>query len=274
MTDATEIRTPPTYRALKHVLGDPFSFRVMTLLTGAVSLYLGMRLSAAANLLVSFVGVFLIVTGAQIVLWSLGIRLELIGTDVDTDLGGHRSGRTTLVETGLQHAAETIDLAEQTFGGGKLRVATAAHVNYVSHELLEALYTADVRATTILLTNEMERVARGVQVPAWVRDPKASSPVGDATYRNNTWLAYRAFWSFRNDVMSGRVRLEADDGYKVVDMGIRIIRLLAISIQNEKEFFATPHHFTIDYSNASNDPLLTPPDAELENEPEEPEEIG
>jgi hypothetical protein len=45
----------------------------------ALAIIFGLRMSHAPNTLEAFAGVFLVVSGAQIALWVLGIRLEMLG---------------------------------------------------------------------------------------------------------------------------------------------------------------------------------------------------
>jgi hypothetical protein len=66
-------------------LNSVFAFRLSTLLFGASLGFTGLTLLGSERVPLSFASGFLVICGAQITLWTIGISLEILGnTPVDS----------------------------------------------------------------------------------------------------------------------------------------------------------------------------------------------
>src|SRR5579864_20720 len=204
---------------------------------------------------ISFLGAFLIVTGAQVGLSALGIRLELLNNTVAPEALAPRkaiidspSGPMSLEEEGIPgtyltvmpfrecvvKALIAIEEAERSVAGRLVYTTKTDEANRLALRLIQQ--AQDNPAVAILvLSSEVERAAAHASVT------RADGESWMSTQRieklNN---AYEIFWVLRTSVLHDRsATLDARTAYEVIDIGERLLRLLG-SLQPTREAATAP----------------------------------
>jgi hypothetical protein len=214
--------------------GIPKQYRAAILLVGALALLTGLRLAPSQTTAVAAAGAFLVVTGVQLALWSLGIRLELFGVATDADESLSDPSNSPPFELARDRAVQNLRVVEHEFSGAGFRLEVVDDAERITHEVLETAASSSSLAALILLTNEVERAVRGYltngESPSDVRGRMAQE----------VWLAYDAFWKLRNSIIHGRHVMSEPDALEVIDIGIRLLRLLPAALNRPARLLPPP----------------------------------
>ena len=235
----------PWYRRYQGALS-----RLAILASAALLVSLGLRLcQLSATGGASFLGAFLIVTGVQVGLWAIGIRLELLNNTVAPDVRAPREAFTEPIprsvheEGGISetytfrecvmNALHAIRSAEASMSGGIFRAVAYTEGNSVASRIIQQAQD-NPTAAMFVLSSEVERSAAQVAdaVKSW-----SPSPMEDRNRLMESLSdAYESFRTLRDSALHDpSVTLDARTAYEVIDIGDRLLRLLARAIAHSAD---------------------------------------
>lgn len=202
--------------------------RSATLVLALLLIYGGWMLLSGGSSVESFGGMFILAIGGQILLWAIGIRLDLLGTNENEEVPYEDSEMApaflqpeTAQESlygALRIATEYLRGAERAFADAPIPASELRRFDRLSRELAKLLASKMNAAAVIVLTSEIERFARsapsvGQEGRKW-RGPEE-------------WYAYDAFWQLRNRLVHGHISVSEPEALELVDIGLRLARVLA-----------------------------------------------